>query len=50
MANNGVTDYVMATVETHISMLENGIETIETFKINMSVLLQINVDDLPPSP
>lgn len=48
MANpeHAVSEFNKALVETQISMLETGQITPDYFKINVNILLQINIDDL----
>lgn len=42
----GHAEYDKALVESQISMLDTGQITEPVFKINVSIILQINVDDL----
>lgn len=46
MAGHAVSEYDKALVESQISMLDTGQITEPVFKINISLILQINVDDL----
>lgn len=46
MAGHAVSEFNKSLVETQISMLDSGQITGDIFKINVNLILQINVDDL----
>lgn len=45
-ADHGTDEFTKASVETEISRLQTDQVTIDVFKIDMSILLQIDVNNL----